>query len=114
MTKASDLLNDNTARDKKSSAMAVNEQTARSTQLTVDESSKAGAQLAIAEMKSFAVGYGETSQKLSGVLETELDKIRRSRHEAIASASLPKVEGDVADFLTEFEQDLQSLLAPTT
>ena len=116
--KAADVLDGHQkvdAQPSEASQLAVNQQTAQSTQLSVDQATVAGSTLAVSEMKGFAQGYASTSQKLAGVLEAELSKIREGRFAAIASGSVPQTEEvSDADFLMDFERDLQSLLAATT
>jgi hypothetical protein len=94
----------------KGEELAVNQQTAESTALSVAASQTAGSQLAVSEGKAFVVGYATTSKRIAATIETELEKLRNQRQAAIASVAVDTDLGD-ADFLLEFELDLSAAIA---
>jgi hypothetical protein len=94
----------------KSGELAVNQQTAETTALSVAASKTAGSQLAIAEGKALVLGYAVTSKRIASTIEGELQKLREQRLSAITSAPIsPDLEE--SDFLLEFESDLSAAIA---
>jgi hypothetical protein len=125
MTKASDILDNETDNETakaqrsakttkepraKGEELAVNQQTAETTALSVAAAQTAGSQLAVAEGKALVLGYAATSKRIASVVENELQKLRDQRITAITSAPIP-VGLEESDFLMDFESDLSAAIA---
>jgi hypothetical protein len=94
----------------KGEELAVNQQTAESTSLSVAAAQTAGSQLAVAEGRALVIGYASTSKRIAATIESELQKLREQRIAAITSAPIP--EGlEESDFLLDFESDLSDAIA---
>jgi hypothetical protein len=94
----------------KGEELAVNQQTAETTALSVAAAQTAGSQLAVAEGKALVLGYAATSKRIASVVESELQKLRDQRITAITSAPIP-ADLEESDFLMDFESDLSAAIA---
>jgi hypothetical protein len=121
MTKASDIFDNETSSAPriakttkepraKGEELAVNQQTAESTSLSVAAAQTAGSQLAVAEGRALVIGYATTSKRIAATIENELQKLREQRITAITSAPIP-ADLEESDFLLEFESDLSDAIA---